>query len=184
VSEFSVYRVLKRAGLVKPTEVLGFATGKEYQHETSGPNQMWATDGVYLKVEGWGWYYLVAVLDDYSRFILAWRLQTDMTAASLMEVIQEAVDLTEMTKAPVVNRTTLLTDHDPDYLSRAFAEYLGLVGLRHIVASLYHPQTNGKCERYHRTVNGQVKLVPYTAPSALRETVAGFVEIDAAAGTR
>jgi len=176
VSESTVYRVLKRAGLVKPAEVLGFAAGREYQHKTSRPNQMWATDGAYLKVEGWGWYYLVTVLDDYSRFILGWRLQTDMTAASLIEVVQEAVDLTGMTKVPVVDRTALLTDHGPGYVSRAFTEYLGLVGLRHIVASPYHPQTNGKCERYHRTVRGQVRLVPYTAPSTLREAVAAFVD--------
>lgn len=62
VSESTVYRALKRAGLVKPAEVVGFAAGKEYQHKTSRPNQMWATDGAYLKVEGWGWYYLVTVL--------------------------------------------------------------------------------------------------------------------------
>jgi putative transposase len=176
VSESTVYRVLKRAGLVKPAEVVGFAAGKEYQHKTSRPNQMWATDGAYLKVESWGWYYLVTVLDNYSRFILAWRLQTDMTAASLIEVVQEAVDLTGMTRVPVVDRTALLTDHGPGYLSRAFTEYLGLVGLRHIVASPYHPQTNGKCERYHRTVKSQVRLVPYTAPSALREAVAAFLD--------
>jgi putative transposase len=176
VSESTAYRVLKRAGLVKPAEVLGFAAGKEYQHKTSRPNQMWASDGAYLKVAGWGWYYLVSVLDDYSRYILAWRLQTDMTSASLIEVVQEAVDLTGMTKVPVVDRTALLTDHGPGYLSRAFTEYLRHVRLRHIVASPYHPQTNGKCERYHRTVKGQVKLVPYTAPSALREAVAGFVD--------
>jgi putative transposase len=176
VSESTAYRVLKRAGLVKPAEVLGFAAGKEYQHKTSRPNQMWASDGAYLKVAGWGWYYLVSVLDDYSRYILAWRLQTDMTSASLIEVVQEAVDLTGVTKVPVVDRTALLTDHGPGYLSRAFTEYLRHVRLRHIVASPYHPQTNGKCERYHRTVKGQVRLVPYTAPSALREAVAGFVD--------
>lgn len=176
VSESTAYRVLRRAGLVKPAQVLGFAAGKEYQHKTSRPNQMWATDGAYLKVVGWGWYYLVSVLDDYSRYILAWRLQTDMTSASLIEVVQQAVDLTGMTEVPVVHRTTLLTDHGPGYLSRAFAEYLRLLRVRHIVASPYHPQTNGKCERYHRTVKGQLRLVPYAAPSALREAVAGFVD--------
>lgn len=176
MSESTVYRVLKRTGLVKPAEVVGFAAGKEYQHKTSRPNQMWAADGAYLKVVGWGWHYLATVLDDYSRFILAWRLQTDMTATSLIEVAQEAVALTGMTKVPVVDRTALLTEHGPGYLSRAFTEHLGLVGLRHIVASPYHPQTNGKCERYHRTVKSQVRLVPYTAPSALREAVAAFVD--------
>jgi hypothetical protein len=64
VTESTVYRVLKRAGLVKPAEVLGFAAGKEYRHKTSRPNQMWATDSAYLKVVAWGWYYLVSVLDD------------------------------------------------------------------------------------------------------------------------
>ncbi len=63
--------------------MVGFKAGKEYHRKTSRPNEMWATDGAYLKVMGWGYYYLVTVLDDYSRFILAWRLQSDMTAASL-----------------------------------------------------------------------------------------------------
>jgi putative transposase len=176
VSESTAYRVLKRVGLVKPAQALGFAAGKEYWRKTCRPNQMWATDGAYLKVVGWGWYYLVSVLDDYSRYILAWRLQTDMTSASLIEVVQEAVDLTGMTEVPVVDRTTLLSDHGPGYLSRAFAEYLRLVGVRHIVASPYHPQTNGKCERYHRTVKGRLRLVPYAAPGTLREAVATFVD--------
>jgi hypothetical protein len=161
---------------MKPAEVLGFTAGKEYQHKTSRPNQMWATDGAYLKVVGWGYYYLVTVLDDYSRFILAWRLQTDMTAGSLIEVVQEAVEKTGLAEVPLRNRSALLSDNGPGYLSRVFGQYLRLMGIRHIVASPYHPQTNGKCERYHRTVKGQVRLVPYTAPSALREAVAAFVD--------
>ena len=59
-----------------------------------------ATDGAYLKVVGWGWYYLVTVLDDYSRLILAWRLQSDMTAASLIEVVQEAVAAFVASRSP------------------------------------------------------------------------------------
>jgi putative transposase len=66
---------------------------------------MWATDGAYLKVAGWGYYYLVIVLDDYSRFILAWRLQTDMTAGSLIEVVQDALEKTGMTELPLSDRT-------------------------------------------------------------------------------
>ena len=175
VSESTAYRVLKRAGLVKPAEVLGFAAGKEYQHKTSRPNQMWASDGAYLKVAGWGWYYLVTVLDDYSRYILAWRLQNDMTAASLIEVVQEAVERTGLAGVPLRERTSLLSDHGPGYLSRTFAQYLRLVGLCHIVASPYHPQTNGKLERYHRTVKEQVRLVVYETPSALGRALASFV---------
>lgn len=176
VSESTCYRILKRNGLVKPTEVMGFKAGKEYHRKTSRPNEMWATDGAYLKVMGWGYYYLVTVLDDYSRFILAWRLQVDMTANSLIEVVQEAVEATGMTEVPLRDRTSILSDNGPGYLSRVFDRYLWLLGIRHIVASPYHPQTNGKMERYHRTVKEQVKLVVYETPTALEGAVAAFVD--------
>jgi putative transposase len=176
VSESSCYRILKRNGLVKPAEVVGFKAGKEYHRKTSRPNEMWATDGAYLKVMGWGYYYLITVLDDYSRFILAWRLQVDMTANSLIEVVQEAVEATGMTEVPLRDRTSILSDNGPGYLSRVFDRYLWLLGIRHIVASPYHPQTNGKLERYHRTVKEQVKLVVYETPSALERAVDAFVD--------
>ena len=176
VSESTCYRLLKQHGLVKPAEVVGFAADKEYRRKTSRPNQMWATDGAYFKVAGWGYYYLVTVLDDYSRFILAWRLQQDMTASSLIEVVQEAVERTGMTEVPLLDRTALLSDNGPGYLSHVFASYLRLVGIRHIVSAPYHPQTNGKIERYHRSLKGQVKLLVYELPSALEEAIAGFVE--------
>ena len=176
VSESTCYRLLKRHGLVKPAEVVGFKAGKEYHRKTSRPNEMWATDGAYLKVVGWGYYYLVTVLDDYSRFILAWRLQSDMTAGSLIEVVQEAVEETGMTEVPLRDRTSLLSDNGPGYLSRVFSRYLWLLGIRHIVASPYHPQTNGKIERYHRTLKEQVKLVVHETPSVLEKAVAAFVD--------
>src|SRR6266496_4107448 len=176
VSESSCYRLLKRHGLVKPAEVLGFAAQKEYYRKTSRPNQMWASDGAYLKVPGWGYYYLVTVLDDYSRFILAWRLQLDMTAGSLIEVVQDAVEKTGMTEVPLSDRTSLLSDNGPGYLAHAFAAYLRLLGIRHIVSAPYHPQTNGKIERYHRTLKGQVKLVVYETPAVLERALADFVQ--------
>ena len=64
----------------------------------------------------------------------------------------------------------------PGYLSRVFASYLRLMGIRHIVAAPYHPQTNGKIERYHRTLKGEVKLVVYETPSGLERAVAAFVD--------
>jgi RNA-directed DNA polymerase len=176
VSESSCYRLLKRNGLVKPAEVVGFKATKEYHRKTSRPNEMWATDGAYLKVAGWGYYYLVTVLDDYSRFILAWRLQTDMTAGSLIEVVQEAAEATGLAEVPLQDRTALLSDNGPGYLSHVFGQYLRLMGIQHIVASPYHPQTNGKIERYHRTLKEQVKLVVYETPTALEEAVAAFIE--------
>ena len=95
VSESTVYRILRKEGLVKSPE-MQLAAGKEYHRKTTGPNQMWATDASYFRVVGWGYYYLVTVMDDYSRFILAHKLQRDMTSDSFIEVVQEAVDRTGM----------------------------------------------------------------------------------------
>lgn len=176
VSESTCYRLLKRHGLVKPAVVMGFAAEKEYRRKTSRPNEMWATDGAYFKVMGWGYYYLVTVLDDFSRFILAWRIQQDMTARSLIEVVQAAVERTGMTEVPLHDRSSLLSDNGPGYLSRVFGAYLRMVGIRHRLAAPYHPQTNGKIERYHRTIKGEVKLTVYETPSALEQAIADFVD--------
>jgi putative transposase len=100
----TVYRLLKRQGLVKSPE-MKMAAGKEFPTKTTRPHQMWATDAPYFRVSGWrvcgwGFYYLVTVMDDFSRFIIAWRLQTDITSDSFIEVVQDAVDLTGMTDVP------------------------------------------------------------------------------------
>ena len=176
VSESTVFRILKREGLIKPAEIVGFKAGKEYHRQTKRPNELWATDCSHIKVIDWGWYYLVTVMDDYSRFILAWELKSDMAAGSLIDVVQKAVDSTGMTDVPVEDRTVLLSDNGSGYLSRQFGEYLRLVGVRHIVASPYHPQTNGKIERYHRSLKGEINQLPYDMPSELEIAIAAFIE--------
>jgi len=176
VSESTVFRVLKREGLIKPAEIVGFKAGKEYHRKTKRPNELWATDCSHIKVFDWGWYYLVTVMDDYSRFILAWELKSDMAAGSLIDVVQKAVDATGMTDIPVEERTVLLSDNGAGYVSRQFGEYLRLVGVRHIVASPYHPQTNGKIERYHRSLKGEINLLPYDMPGELEKAIAVFIE--------
>jgi transposase InsO family protein len=176
VSESTVFRILKREGLIKPAEVIGFKAGKEYHRKTERPNELWATDCSHIKVFDWGWYYLVTVMDDYSRFILAWELKADMAAGSLIDVVQKAVDVTGMTDIPVEDRTVLLSDNGAGYLSRQFGEYLRLVGVRHIVASPYHPQTNGKIERYHRSLKGEINQLPYDMPSELEKAIADFID--------
>jgi len=175
VSESTVYRILRREGLVKRPEVQ-LAAGKEYHTKTTGPHQMWATDVSYFRVAGWGYYYLVTVMDDYSRFILAWKLQRDMAADSLIEVVQEAVDATGMAEVPLQDRTKLLSDNGSGYVSRAFRDYLHLVGIRHILASPFHPQTNGKMERYQQTIKREVNHVPYELPSQLERAIADFAD--------
>ena len=175
VSESTVYRILRREGLVKRLEVQLVAE-KEYHTKTTRPHQMWATDASYFRVVGWGYYYLVTVMDDYSRFILAWKLQRDMSADSLIEVIQEAIDATGMTEVSVEDRTKLLSDNGAGYICRAFRDYLHLVGIRHILAAPFHPQTNGKLERYYQTIKREVNQVPYEFPGQLERAIADFVE--------
>jgi len=175
VSESTVYRILQREGLVKRLEVQ-LVAGKEYHTKTTRPHQLWATDASYFRVVGWGYYYLVTVMDDYSRFILAWKLQRDMSANSLIEVIQEAVDATGMTEVPVEDRTKLLSDNGAGYVCRAFRDYLHLVGIRHILAAPFHPQTNGKLERYHQSIKREVNQILYEFPGQLEKAIAKFVD--------
>lgn len=175
VSESTVYRILRREGMVKRQEAQ-LTAAKEYHIRTKRPHQMWATDASYFKVVAWGYYYLVTVMDDYSRFILAWKLQKDMSANSLIEVIQEAVDTTGMTDVPVEDRTKLLSDNGAGYVSRAFRDYLNLVGIGHILAAPYHPQTNGKVERYQQSLKREVNQLPYELPSQLERAIADFVD--------
>jgi putative transposase len=175
VSESTVYRILKREGLVKRQEAQP-STADEYHTKTRRPHQMWATDASYFKVVGWGYYYMVTVMDDYSRFILGWKLQKDMSANSLIEVVQKAVDATGMTDVPVEDRTKLLSDNGAGYVSRAFRNYLNLVGIGHILAAPYHPQTNGKVERYQQSLKKEVNQLSYEIPSQLEQAIADFVE--------
>jgi transposase InsO family protein len=176
VSESTVYRILKREGLIKPAEIIGFKAGKEYRRKTKRPNELWASDCCHLRVIDWGWYYLETVMDDFSRFILSWDLKIDMTGGSLEDVMQQAVDLTGMTDVPLEDRTVLLSDNGAGYISQQFNQYLHLVGIRHITASPFHPQTNGKIERYHRSIKGEINQVPYEMPSELKEAIRAFIE--------
>ena len=176
VSEATVYRVLKRQGLNRSITLEGFPAGKEFRVKTRAPNQMWQSDASYYFVVGWGWYYSIEVLDDYSRFVLASDLKPDMTADSISDVVEQAITFTGMRQVPIEDRTKLLSDHGSGYLARAFEEYLRMLEIRHIYCAPHHPQTNGKIERFHETLRARMNLLVYTSPDELRRTMQEFIE--------
>ena len=175
VSESTVYRILKEAGLIKPPETKGFPAGKEFHTKTARPNELWQTDASYFFVVGWGYYYLISVLDDYSRMIVGWRVQTSMSSADIIEVVQDAVEFTDQPTAPVEPGPALLSDNGPGFLSRALDEFLRARFMKHIFASPFHPQTNGKLERYHRTAKAKVNVFVHHSLEGLVAAMEGFV---------
>ena len=80
-----------------------------------------------------------------------------------------------MDQVPIEVRTRLLSDNGPGYVSGAFRDYLGMVGIKHILATPFHPQTNGKLERYHQTLKRDVNQLPYELPSDLEAAIVAFV---------
>lgn len=175
VSESTVYRILKTKGLIFDREIKGFPAGDEYHDKPTRVNEQWQTDATYLKVVGWGWYFLISILDDVSRRILAWRLQSKMDGAAFSEVVQDALDATGLARAPALRKPRLLSDNGSGLVGKAFQGYVEGVGIIHILASPYHPQTNGKIERYHRSLKECVLLVAHTTPWDLADDVAAFV---------
>ena len=128
VSESSVYRILKAEGLIREVQLRSFPAESEYRIKTTRPNQQWQTDATYLLVKNWGWYYLISVLDDFSRRILAWGLHTAMRAGDFSQVVEAACERTGVEQAPLSDRPRLVTDRGPALISKDFGQYLETKG--------------------------------------------------------
>jgi transposase InsO family protein len=148
----------------------------KFDQPTTRVNQMWQTDFTYLKVVHWGWYYLSTVLDDYSRYILSWKLCTGMSTDDVTATIDLAIAESGVDHVYVRHRPRLLSDNGPCYISGDLKDYLTDNGLTHTRGRPYHPQTQGKIERYHRSMKNILLLDNYYSPDELRLQIENFVE--------
>jgi transposase InsO family protein len=152
ISESSVYRILKAHDLVTSPQFMVMSAADAFQHSTRRAHELWQTDFTYFRVVGWGWYFLSTVLDDYSRYIISWRLTTTMAASDVTATLEDALQHTGLTNARVHHRPRLLSDNGPCYISKELRQWLQDQNMVHTRGAPYHPMTQGKIERYHRSM--------------------------------
>ena len=175
VSESSVYRLLKAHDLITSPAFILMKAADKFQHPTTAPNQLWQTDFTYLKVIGWGWVYLSTVLDDYSRYVLAWKLCDGMRARDVSDTLDLALKSSGLETATVKHRPRLLSDNGPSYVSAELKDWLDDHGMGHTRGRPYHPMTQGKIERWHRSMKNQVLLENYYLPGDLEARLGEFI---------
>jgi len=176
ISESSVYRLLKQYDLITSPAYVLLKAGDKFQNPTKQVNELWQTDFTYFRIVGWGWYYLSSVLDDYSRYIISWRLTNAMAADDVKLTLDDAIAATGVQSVKVRHMPRLLSDNGPCYLSHDLKKYLKDREMKHSRGKPYHPQTQGKIERYHRTMKNVVKLNNYYYPWDLEKAIGEFVE--------
>ena len=176
VSEASVYRVLKAHDLVTSPAFVVIKAADEFHEKTVRPNQLWQTDFTYLKVVGWGWFYLSTILDDYSRYVIAWRLCTTMKASDVTATLEDALVASGCDRATIAHRPRLLSDNGSSYISGELADWLADEGMDHVRGAPRHPQTQGKIERWHQTLKNRILLENYFLPGDLEAQIEAFVE--------
>ncbi len=176
VSQASVYRLLKAHDLVTSPAFIVIKAANEFKDKTTAPNQLWQTDFTYFKIIGWGWFYLSTILDDFSRYIIAWKLCTAMKAEDVTDTLELALKASGCDQAKVVQKPRLLSDNGSSYISGDLAEWLDDRSMEHVRGAPYHPQTQGKIERWHQTLKNRILLENYYLPGDLEAQVDAFVE--------
>lgn len=176
VSESSVYRILKGYDLIESPAFEVITAKDKFDNPTKRVNEMWQTDFTQFLVVDWGWYYLSTVLDDYSRYILAYKLSPTMNAQDAEDTLKIALAKAEIDKVKVYHKPRLLSDNGPAYHSAGLAQFLKERRIDHIHGAPYHPMTQGKIERWHRSMKNVIKLQNYYSPSELERAIAEWVE--------
>jgi len=175
LSESTVYRILKRHDLITAPAFIVLKAAERFANPTTAVNQLWQTDFTYLKVMGWGWFYLSTVLDDFSRYIITWRLCKTMSASDVSATLQDALQATGLDRVGVRHRPRLLSDNGPCYISSELQSWLAENGVPHTRGKPYHPMTQGKIERWHRTLKDRILLNNYYLPEELERQIDAFV---------
>jgi putative transposase len=176
ISESTVYRILKANDLIASPAFMVLTARDKFVQPTQRVHELWQTDFTYLKVVHWGWYFLSTVLDDYSRYIISWRLCSGMAASDVKETIEEAIAVSGVKDARVLTRPRLLSDNGPCYVSGELKSYLADRGIGHVRSKPFHPMTQGKIERYHRSMKNIILLEHYYSPEELKARITAFVD--------
>jgi transposase InsO family protein len=147
VSPSSVWRVLGQEGLLKKWNGKPSKKGTGFEQPPQ-PHQHWHIDVSYINISG-TFYYLCSVLDGYSRFIVHWDLPESMTEAEIEIILQGAKE-----KYPEA-KTRIISDNGPQFIARDFKEFIRISGMTHVRTSPYYPQSNGKLERWHKSLKSE-----------------------------
>lgn len=175
VSEASVYRLLKAHDLITSPAFIVVKAANEFKDKTTAPNEMWQTDFTYLKVIGWGWFYLSTILDDYSRYVIAWKLCTTMKATDVTDTLELALQASGCDQVDIHHKPRLLSDNGASYIAGELADWLDDKGMDHVRGAPYHPQTQGKIERWHQTLKNRILLENYFLPGDLKGQIEKFI---------
>jgi putative transposase len=169
VSPASVYRVLQKAGVLARHNTKPSRKGTGFVQPLA-PHEHWHVDIAYLNIAG-TFYYLCSLLDGASRYIVHWEIREQMTEADVETIVQRARE-----KFPDA-RPRIISDNGPQFIARDFKEFIRLCGMTHVRTSPYYPQSNGKIERWHRTLKADCVRpgTPLSLEDA-RRLVARFVE--------
>ena len=175
VSEASIYRLLKAHDLITSPAYIVIKAAEEFKDKTTAPNQLWQTDFTYLKITGWGWYYLSTVLDDFSRFIVAWKLCATMKAKDVTATLDLALAASGLDQMTVVHRPRLLSDNGASYVATDLAQWLDRQEMDHVRGAPYHPRPRARSSAGVRRSRTAFLLEHYYLPGDLERQVAAFV---------
>ncbi|MEK7763966.1 MAG: DDE-type integrase/transposase/recombinase [Nitrospirota bacterium] len=171
VSESTVYRVLKAKGLVRQRPQDQRPAAKAWKKPTKAVDEIWQMDGTNFFIPEFGYYKAIPVLDDHSRKVLACPLLPDESGQSASDAFEMAMETAQSEGHVIETRPTLLTDNGAGFSGEVLAKYLKIRGVPHIFGAPYHPQTQGKVERFNRTLKERVNLWLYGTPDDLRAAI-------------